>query len=116
MTTLISGNVARTISADTFVDIVGACTVDMTPNGDTVIVFSGDLTSAQVNAVLARLRTPVNEELLDKMARDLYVDLRTIRNSSGTLPAADLSKAVRALAKAQIAVIRLLLRDLDGID
>jgi len=43
-------------------------------------------------------------------------ELRTIANSSGTLTGAQLSNAVRALAKVAIALIRLELRRLDDTE
>lgn len=50
-----------------------------------------------------------------EVAQHLAV-LRAIRDSTGTLTGAQLSNAVRALAKGQVHVIRLLIDALDGTD
>jgi hypothetical protein len=49
-------------------------------------------------------------------ARELYTDLRAIRNTTGSLSNAQLSNAVRVLARGEIAMLRLLLKELDGVD
>lgn len=57
-----------------------------------------------------------NRDAIHAAARDHLADLRTIRNSTGTLTGANLSNAVRALAKGQGHVIRLLIGALDATD
>ncbi len=57
-----------------------------------------------------------NEASLQQRAGDVLADLRTIRDTSGSLTAAQLSNAVRVLARACIAITRLHLRRLEGTD
>lgn len=49
----------------------------------------------------------VNQRATRQRAEDAIEDLRTIKNSSGTLTAAQLSNAVRVLATALLALLRL---------
>jgi len=53
---------------------------------------------------------------MEAAVRAHLADLRTIRNSTGNLSAAQLSNAVRTLAKGQAHVIRLLIGALDSTD
>lgn len=53
---------------------------------------------------------------IETAVRDHLADLRTIRNSTGTLTGAQLSNAVRALAKGQGHVIRLLIGALESTE
>jgi hypothetical protein len=54
--------------------------------------------------------------VIEVAVKDHLATLRTIRDSTGTLTGAQLSAAVRALAKGQIHVIRLLVGALDSTD
>lgn len=57
-----------------------------------------------------------NADTMRAAVRSHLQDLRTIRDSSGTLTGAQLSNAVRALAKGQVHVIRLVVGALDATD
>lgn len=57
-----------------------------------------------------------NEQAIRDAVVAHFADLRAIRNTSGTLNGANLSNAVRVLARGQIHVLRLLLGALDGTD
>jgi hypothetical protein len=84
-------------------------------DGQWTLEFSGDLTSREQWQVRIRLAatTQVAEHMLVALL-DQFDDLRLIRGSTGTLTATQLSNAVRALAAAQIRIIRLLAGDLEG--
>ena len=89
---------------------------NLTTDLTSVLVFAGDLTDQERQRVIWRATTTPNEETILRAARSIMADLRTIRDSTGNLSAANLSNAVRVLARAMIGVIRLLIRDLDGTD
>ena len=55
-----------------------------------------------------------NRTTIEDAVKAHLADLRTIRDSTGTLTGAQLSNAVRALAKGQVHVIRLLVGALDS--
>lgn len=74
-----------------------------------------DRTDRQAQAEQESQRTQ-NRDAIRNAVRDHLAELRTIRNSTGTLTTAQLSSAVRSLAKGQIHVIRLLIDQLDGTD
>lgn len=57
-----------------------------------------------------------NRDTIRRAVRSHLADLRTIRDSTGQLTNAQLSQAVRALAKGQMHVIRLLVDELDAAD
>lgn len=56
------------------------------------------------------------EDAIRQAVRDHLATLRQIRGSSGQLNNAQLSQSVRALARGQVRVIRLLVNELDGTD
>lgn len=68
------------------------------------------------NVVEVDITEEVNQATLHRQVRDHLADLRTITGSSGTLTAAQLSNAVRALARGQIGLIRLAVDLLDATD
>lgn len=78
--------------------------------------------SADARATLAERARQVesdhqaNRTTIEDAVRAHLADLRTIRISTGTLTGAQLSNAVRALAKGQTHVIRLLIGALDDTD
>jgi hypothetical protein len=81
------------------------------------IPLSVEPTPEQAVAIRTRLTTRnLNEETIMNRARELYTDLRAIRNTTGSLSNAQLSNAVRVLARGEIAMLRLLLKELDGVD
>lgn len=57
-----------------------------------------------------------NETTMRTQADAALADLRLVASSSGTLTGAQLSNAVRVIARVVIALVRLQLRRLDGVD
>lgn len=76
----------------------------------TGLVPSGKLTPEQEAA------QQTNQATIESRADAILTDLRAIRDSTGNLSSAQASNAVRVLARACIALIRLQLRKLDGTD
>jgi hypothetical protein len=58
----------------------------------------------------------IREDTLHQRAHGALVDLRSIANGSGNMTAAQLTLAVRAIAKALITVLRLHLRRFDDTE
>jgi hypothetical protein len=85
-------------------------------NGEITLHFDADLTLQQQRFVTWRATTTPNEETILRQMRDVLTDLRQIRDSTGNLSAANLSAAVRALARADIALIRNAVRDFTGTE
>jgi hypothetical protein len=80
-----------------------------------VIPMSPEPTEAEASRIVQRLTTEnLQEETIRDNAQAVLQDLRQIRDSTGTLSSANLSAAVRVLARAVIAIIRLQLRQLDN--
>lgn len=71
---------------------------------------------AAVDAYVATQTATANEDALRQRAENALADLRTVAGSSGTLTGAQLSNAVRLLARVAAALIRLHLRRLEGTD
>jgi hypothetical protein len=57
-----------------------------------------------------------NEQTLNSRADTAIADMRALANGTGTLTAAQLTTAVRGIAKAVLYLMRLYLRRLDGTD
>ncbi len=58
----------------------------------------------------------IHEQTLNSRADGLLVDLRALANTTGNLSSAQLSGAVRLLARAFLTLSRLYWRRLDGVD
>ncbi len=58
----------------------------------------------------------IHEQTLNSRADTVLVDLRALVNTSGTLTGAQLSSAVRLLARVMLTIARLHWRRLDGTD
>ncbi len=58
----------------------------------------------------------INEQTLNARSDGLLLDLRALVNTTGNLSAAQLSGAVRLLARAMLTLARLYWRRLDGTD
>ncbi len=109
----------RTLTAESFADITTAQVVEMghTVQGEPYVEFASDLTQDQIDAVRRRLRAgTANEETMHSRAAAALADLRTLRDTTGTLTGAQLSSAARLLARVCIGLIRLRLRALEGTD
>lgn len=109
------GSLARPPDDVDFSDITGTPTApaEWLEGNVLRIHFPQPLTAEQRARVRARLEASnPNEEQIRAAARSLFTDLRTIRDSTGTLSTAALSNAVRVLAKGEIALAKLVLRDL----
>jgi hypothetical protein len=70
----------------------------------------------RVDEYLLRLTVESNDSTIRTQAESALVDLRTLANSSGTLNGANLSNAVRLLARVCIGLVRLQLTKLDATD
>lgn len=95
-------------------------TGDLRVEGDRLIIPT-DADRATVEQVVAAHTGEPPAEVVAEITVRTRVDqaldgLRQIRDSSGTLTAAQLSQAVRLLARVQIALVRLVLRKLDDTD
>lgn len=105
--------VIRPLTTASFPEIPNTCLrVETLPNGLTEFEFAGDLTARQ--QWLVRIRASSPDDVTDSLMQsyfDSLADLRTIRNTVGTLTAAQLSNAVRSLATAQIRAARLMFGD-----
>ena len=88
-----------------------------TASGNPIDERSRDSIQAVIDAHTGQ---PTEEELrpttLRTRADAALVDLRTIRDSSGNLSSAQLSNAVRLMARVLIVLIRLALSRYDGVD
>ncbi len=58
----------------------------------------------------------IHEQTLNSRADGLLADLRALANTTGNLSSAQLSGAVRLLARALLTLARLYWRRLDGVD
>ncbi len=58
----------------------------------------------------------IHEQTLNARADGLMVDLRALANTTGNLSSAQLSGAVRLLARVLLTLARLYWRRLDGVD
>lgn len=72
------------------------------------------LERAKTDAELAAERQSATENHLRQQVTDHLADLRAITDTSGALTNSQLSDAVRALARGQIRLIRLVVGPLDG--
>ncbi len=119
LVTINSADLRRPVTDGMFADIttVAVVRVEDTGTGTLTVEFASDLTPEQVTAVQRRLRTSnANEETMWQRADAALADLRLIRDSTGTLTGAQLSSAVRVLARVCIGLVRLRLRQLEGTD
>lgn len=103
----------RPLDTTSFPEIPVPCTrVELSPSGITEIEFAGDLTARQQWFV--RIRVSSADGVTDGLMQsyfDSLADLRTVKNTPGTMTTAQLSNAVRAVATAQIRAARLLFGD-----
>lgn len=81
---------------------------------DQVFDRNGNVVSEKV--VERDITEESNDSTLRQRADQALAGLRTLSNTTGTLTAAQLSDAVRLLARAVNALIRLALRKLDAAD
>ena len=89
------------------------------PSGTITFVTSETLSQAQLEAAVASyVYDPLwsNDAKIRDQADKALVDLRTIRDSSGNLSSAQLSNAVRLMARVLIVLVRLSLSRFDGVD
>jgi hypothetical protein len=112
------GRPVRPVTADMFTDITSAPFVGTEWNGDEgdVLVFDGDLTTEEQDQARFRALSSDTEQTIRSRADQALADLRTIRDSTGTLTTAQLSSAVRVLARVGIGLIRLALRRFSNPD
>lgn len=78
--------------------------------------FDGDLDQTEIDAIINRLTTTSNEEMIRKQAEQALNALRNIRDTTGALTNTQLSNHIRTLAKVQIGIVRLQLEELDATD
>lgn len=104
--------VRRTLDPNTFSDITTLpYTSVKDENDEWKLSFSGDLTSTQVTAIQNRCSLSVGEETQQKQITAALSDLRTIRDSTGTLTGAQLSNSVRVIARCLVYAIKRSLND-----
>ena len=97
-----------------FADITTSTFTYTNNGGEITLHFTPDITEDEARLVTWRATLTPEEEAVLRNLRASLPDLRTIRDSSGTLTAAQLSNAVRVLAGSQISSVRLAIRDLTG--
>lgn len=117
-TVIVQATPRADLSPDDFADITPAvCKITPHPNGsDVILEFDADLTTEQQGAVMERASMPTTERTIRAQAEQALANLRTVRDSTGTLTNDQLSQAVRLLARIVIALVRLVLRRLDSTD
>lgn len=104
---------------DLFADITTKRVIDHGEDGQGrfYVQFEVNLTTAEQDAVTLRLGTAsAVEEQIQATARDALTDLRTIREFTGTATNAQLTFAVKTLARVMIGLVRVLLRRYDAAD
>lgn len=111
------------VGPSSFGDITGkevlrtGWTEDTEGNSVFEVQFAVNLTAAEQEAVLLRLGTAdANEETTRARAWAAADGLRQIRDSTGTLTAANLSTAVRLLARVALYLLRLQLGRTDTVE
>lgn len=82
--------------------------------GEYTLRFAGNLTEQEARWVTWRATLTATDETLLRQAESVLPDLRLVRDSTGTLTTAQLSSAVRLLARVEVGLVRKLIGDLSG--
>lgn len=104
----------REMTPTSFADITSLSYMLIDNYGEHTLRFDGDLTDLQRRQVIWRATLTANEETMLRNAESVLPDLRLIRDSTGTLTTAQLSNAVRVLARVEIGLVRKFIGDLTG--
>lgn len=107
------------VSRYAVLDDSGRCVNVVEWDGDKQTWDAGTYTAVPYDPTVHALAVPVeqvNEAAVASRADAALADLRSIANSTGTMSTAQLSNAVRILAKVALALARIALRRFDGTD